>query len=348
MAKRIGLTDIAAAAGVSSATVSRALDPRRAEAVHPDTRDKIRRIQRQLGFESDSLARKLRRRRTEVLALLVPGNLFGPPSVPDFSGHNAQLAFAMIGGALAEAREWGYEVKIQPVDADHDDPDEILPRLRYPHADGALILGLAHLASLGERAVEEGIPAVAMSSYVVPGGALSQVSAETREAYVEAIDLAVARGHRRLGFISHRLGMEHEYAGISMRFRDYRESLADHGLYDESAVIALPDELALRAWLDEQGGELPWTAICCVNDALAARFVRECRLRHIRVPEDVAVLGYDNNPVYVEREGLATIAIPHRQIGHEAAKTLIQAIEAKTSFPGKRVLPATFQPGSTW
>lgn len=346
-AKRVVLNDIAEAAGVSSATVSRALDPRKSDAVHPDTLARIRRVQEELGFESDRLARKLRRQVTETIALVVTDSLFSHVVVPDFSPHNAMLAFDMIRGVLTEVESWGYDAKILP--AEDATAASLLSRLRYPHADGAIIMGLPEMPQLAELVVEQGIPAVAMNSFAMEQQTLPVIAAESRDAYYRAIGDAYQHGHRQIAFITHSEDpLEAGRRGMRGRFLDYRDAMVEYDLWQQDQVYYFGSELELRAWLRDHHHQLPFTAVCCVNDAMAARLVRECEVLGLSIPNDLAVLGYDNNEVHVQQEGLATIAIPRGEIGREAAKTVIQMIQAETSFPGCRVLPALYRQGRTW
>lgn len=343
----VSINSVAKLAGVSSATVSRCLDPRYSNSVLEKKRKKILEAQKKLGYEGNVFARKLRRKCTETITLVLPLSLFKNPVYPDYSGHNAKLFFEMIKGVSAEAQKCGYDIKMLPLFDDTPETIEsVLSQVGFPHSDGVILAGIYELEKLYLSIKEKQIPVIVTGTHVVEMSELTQVVSDARDAVSQAMRYFYGKGHRRIAFAAPDL----EYIkdpSISHRFSAFRDTLMDLRVYDERLIFEFKNEMSVRKWLAENQRALPFTALFCCNDAMAFRFVRELEALNISVPKDLAVIGYDNNSVYTEEIGLSTIAIPRYEIGCEALKTIVQTIETKRSVNGNVIIPAKFIEGRT-
>ncbi|OGV55719.1 MAG: hypothetical protein A2017_03295 [Lentisphaerae bacterium GWF2_44_16] len=341
---------IAELAGVSSATVSRCLDPRHSSSVLEKKRTKILGIQKKLGYETNVFARKLRRKCTETITLVLPLSVFENPAYPDFSGHNTKLFFEIIKGVTMEAQKCGYDIKMLPL---FDDSPETLKnavaKAGFPYSDGVILAGIHELEKLHSAIKEKQIPVIVAGTHIAEMNNITQVASNPQSAIDEALKHLYKKGHRKIAFAAPEKvnAVNEENSSIVQRFTLFRNTLMNLNTYNEKLILAFEDEISVRKWLAENYKKLPFTALLCCNDAMAFRFIRELEALNLSVPKDLAIIGYDNNSVYTEENGLSTVAIPHYEIGSEALKAIVQMIETKRDINGNIILPAKFIKGKT-
>ncbi len=341
------IKSIAELAGVSTATVSRCLDPRYTNSVLEKKRKKILGIQKQLGYETNVFGRKLRRKCTETITLVLPLSIFKNPTYPDYSGHNAKLFFEMIKGVSVEAQKYGYDIKMLPLFDDNPETIEnVLSKVGFPHSDGVILAGIYELEKLYQSIKEKQIPVIVTGTHVIELKELTQVVSDAREAVSQAMRYFHSKGHRKIAFAAPNCEYVND-PSISHRFSAFRNTLMDLRIYDEKLIFKFENEIAVRNWLTENHRDLPFSALFCCNDAMAFRFIRELEVLNLSAPRDLAVIGYDNNSVYTEEIGLSTIAIPRYETGCEALKTIVQMIEKKRNVNGNVIIPAKFIEGRT-
>jgi DNA-binding LacI/PurR family transcriptional regulator len=316
MARRgaVTLQEVARAAGVSPRTVSNVVTgfPH----VAPHTRAHVQAVIDRLGYRTNAAARSLRTGRTGLLGLVVPAL-----DQPYF----AELARAVV----REATAAGFTVVVDQTDGDPDRERELL--LRGPR--GAMFDGLvlSPLALTAEDLLEADPdrPVVLLGERTVDT-AFDHVHIDNVSAAREATAHLVAGGRRRIGAI----GLQHDplaQTGVQ-REEGFRAGLAAAGLaadprllrhvelYERSAGYA-----AMCALLD---GEVRPDAVFCFADVLAVGALRACLTRGVRVPEDVALMGFDD----VEEARFATPSLssvrPDRDaIARVAVRRLVARLE---------------------
>lgn len=111
------------------------------------------------------------------------------------------------------------------------------------------------------------------------------------------------------------------------------------GIYNEDLIFWTPDERTIKNMAADKKILDSFTAILCVNDPMADRWVRELAYVGISVPGDKAVVGFDNNPSYQE---LSSIDIQRKNVGREAAQMVINAIKSGTICRENRILTSKF------
>ncbi len=343
----VSIKSIAKLAGVSTATVSRCLDPRYTSSVLEKKRKKILGIQKQFGYETNVFGRKLRMKCTETITLVLPLNVFNNPPYPDFSGHNAMLFFETIRGVTTEAQKCGYDIKMLPLfDENPETIEKVLSRVGFPHSDGVILAGIYELEKLYLAIKEKQIPVIVAGTHIAEMSGITQVGSDSQNAVRQAMRHLYDKGHRKIAFAAP-VDKYMKSPSISQRFTSFRNTLMDLRVYDEKLIFEFENEIAIRNWLAKNHGSLPFTALFCGNDAIAFRFIRELEVLKMSVPRDLAVIGYDNNSVYTEALSLSTIAIPRYEIGCEALKTVVQMIATKRNVNGNIIIPAKFIEGRT-
>lgn len=275
--KRVTMRDVAVRAGVSTATVSRALSD--FPAISEETKKKIRDICAELNYVPDFAARGLSGHATHMLGLIVQD-----VSNPYFSG----MATA-IGRA---AEENGYQVLLSNSLHDPDRELEAIDSLLSQQIDGLLIS--AH-ASDGQARRDELIgqlPCVYLGCN--HGNGCSTVEADNEDGARQAAQYLIRLGHRNIVFLGGRQGS----STLAVRLSGYYRVLEENG-FSPRFLTASCGTKGLRQWSYERALELLRSgnrpdAVIAYNDMIAMRVLEAAEQCGLRVPEDFSLVGFDN------------------------------------------------------
>ncbi|MDQ7994161.1 MAG: LacI family DNA-binding transcriptional regulator [Propionicimonas sp.] len=319
--RRATITDVARAAGVSVATVSKVINDR--YGVARQTAERVREVIEELGYESSIVARSLRSHRTGLIGVLVAE--FEPFSTELLKGVSAAARdsgyqlLAYSGGGTAESQV-GWERRS-------------LSRLSGTLIDGALLV---------TPTIVDGnyrIPVVAVDPHTGPSD-LPTVDSDNLAGTRAAVGHLVDLGHRRIGFLGGRPDLE----SARLREEGYRRTMADAGLRVDPDLVRAggfrmeTSELPARELLGRV--DRP-TAIFAANDLMAIQVMRVAQSIGLRVPQDLSVVGFDNIPeAAVALPALTTIAQPLHEIGQTATQLLLAMLRGEEP-PTRHVQLAT-------
>ena len=279
--------DIAYLAGVSQATVSRAL--RGSELVSKATRERILEVARQLNYRTDRNAANLRSQQTQTLALLI----YEDPT-SDHS-HINPFFLSMLGTITREASRQGYDllVSFQQLSEDWHTEYELSNR-----ADGIILLGYGNFLQYEEklRALVEA------DAHFVIWGPFSDdqpdhfLSCDNREGGRLAAQHLCELGRRRIVFVGSR---SEGFPEFRLRFEGFRSVLEEQGIeFDEKLQVDCDNqETSGRRAIELllfRGDE--FDAVFCASDLIAIGVIQALRARGVDVPGDVSVVGFDDIP----------------------------------------------------
>ena len=316
-------SDVARLAGVSVATVSYVVNQRRGGKVQvsDETRERVLRAVEELCYQPNAAARTLRTRRTQLLAVMVPDitNPFYPQ---------------LIRGAQAAAEGRGYDILVYDTGYRAAREHAFVAAMLRRGADGVILVPFRLQAPDVARLTQAGIEAVTVCSEGGDYGVDKVVPAE-RPAVHDVLCYLVSRGHRRIAHLS---GSQDTPPG-HLRLRGYREGLAAAGIpYDPSLVQCYSWSRSsvaegIRALYGGTDGNEP-TAVFAANDLMAIDAIRALTTLGRRVPEDVAVCGFDGIP---EAEAivptLTTVDQGAEAIGRRAAELLLERLDTQEPIP---------------
>jgi LacI family repressor for deo operon, udp, cdd, tsx, nupC, and nupG len=300
------IATVAELAGVSTATVSRALQ--RPDKVQPQTRERVMAAVRATGFVPNSQARNLRSRASRTVILLVR----------DISN---PFYLEIYKGVEEAAVEAGYKVLMGDARNDDERIQHYVDMVRARHADGLILM----VGRFPERLKAEldRLPPIVIALETFPDLALPFVKIDNVAAAAEAVEHLIALGHRR---IAHITGPMPETLSLD-RLAGYRQALAAHGIPPDDALVAEGDfslaagRAAVRHLAD---GGTDFTAIFAASDQMAVGAVSELRARGLSVPDDVSVVGFDDIVLADAFEPpLTTIHQPRFDIGRQAMARMI-------------------------
>ncbi|MCB0190461.1 MAG: LacI family DNA-binding transcriptional regulator [Anaerolineae bacterium] len=328
--KRATIKDVAAEAGVSYQTVSRVINDH--PSVTDKTRTKVQEAIETLGFRPSLAARSLPQRRSFIIGLIVPYEadyLFRDPNL-----------IAQISGIDAEANAQGYNLLLSTAGQSDNGLDAYERFIRNQVADGAIVVETASLQEGNARLARQGYPYVSIG-YDTTANACS-VHCNDYEGAREATLHLLQKGHRRIGVINGPpLGA---IGSMQERLNGYQRALADANIPFDANLVYDGDYTRpsgqtatqhLMALAD------PPTAIFAFNDRMAMGAVRALDEAGRRVPEDVAVVGFDDITTAGDfNPALTTVRQPAKLMGQIAAQMLFKLIDGQSVDSQERVLPA--------
>lgn len=313
-----GLKDVAARAGVSIKTVSNVVNGYLH--VAPDTRARVQDAIDALGYKPNVAARQLRSGRSGVIALALP-ELQSP--------YFAELAGLIV--QAAEQRSW--TVLIDQTDGQAERERNLVAGLRRHAIDGVIFSPLALAGE--ELAGGDGTPMVLLGERIWHGPA-DHVAIDNTIAAADATRHLTGLGRRRIAAI----GAQDRPSAVTahQRLAGYRQALAEAGLVAADELVAKVEHFhradgaaAMRQLLDQ--GERP-DAVFAFNDLLALGAIRTLLERGLRVPQDVAVAGFDDiEDGRFSTPTLTTIAPDAAQIARLAVDLLAERLEEAPEPP---------------
>jgi LacI family transcriptional regulator len=303
--------DVATRAGVSIATVSRVLNA--PQSVNGTTRARVQSAIDELGFIPKAEATARARRRHRQIGVLVPF----------FTYSSFVQRLRGIAAALLDA---GLELVVYNAETPEHVRGYLLSLPITRRLDGLIIISLRIDYEAGRRLVEHNLPAVLIETQC---DLLSCVDIDNRAGGLLAAEYLLSRGHRRIGFV----GGDREIEGYTwrtseLRLEGFRRGLSEAGVQPCMADIvhdsAGPEEAHRQAvaLLDCAN---PPTAIFAASDSLALGVLRAARERNVQVPEQLAVLGFDDLD-FSEFVGLSTVSQSLETSGRQAVELLLAAM----------------------
>ncbi|NND17746.1 MAG: substrate-binding domain-containing protein, partial [Silicimonas sp.] len=204
-------------------------------------------------------------------------------------------------------------------------------------ADGLLLIGYERDQSVYEYLERQTIPTLVAWAYS-KDSAHPSIGFDNRASMQALAEEVVSMGHRRIAVISGIVEGNDRAAG---RLQGIKDAMVSNGLDpSELPVIETPYEIenGSNAFEDLWGLITKPTVVMCGNDVLAVGAIQRAIEMGIRIPDDVSVTGFDDLELArIVTPRLTTVHVPHRQMGHEAARELIQMVEGKSQGKSQRL-----------
>lgn len=328
-AGHLTLEQIGLRAGVSRSTVSRVLNDR--PDVRPEVRARVEAVIQETGYHPDPAARALVSRRSGLIGLVMlteVDELFGDPYYS-----------ALVNGIQRGCAEHDLIFAIFPAYTPDGHSDALTPQIAQRFVDGVIVTSvprsdplIATLRRRHTRMVVVGHPA--------DGAGLTRVDVENRDGSAAAVAHLIDHGRKRVGFV----GPTAEYLYGVDRLEGYHRALAAAGLR-ASARLVRRDEPTV------EGGRRATTALLAARpdavyaatDTMAEGVYRAATEHGLRIPDDIAVVGFDGLPGGPRLEpALTTVVQPVLDVGRTAVGLLASETE-----PRAVVLPTTLRTGAS-
>jgi DNA-binding LacI/PurR family transcriptional regulator len=326
--KPVTLADIAARAAVTPMTVSRVMNSN--GYVHAETRERVLRVAREMNYSRNGLARGLKRQCTETVGMVI-GDIANP------------FAAELTRGVREVLEERGYSLFICISEHKAKEDVQAFDSLADHRADGIIVATRASKSGNErlEELIDSGIP-VSLIGRDFRHAHADLVSSDNLKGGYEATRHLIDAGHKRIGFIGVSLT-----EGLRLRrFQGYLEALKDNGLAVEDSLIAggrngsdqMPgystEEMGYDGMMKLLDSNNRPTAVFARNDFTALGALNAIKRAGLRIPEDIAVIGYDDIPLAAHTSpSLTTVRQPTREQGRAAAEFLLRRIEGDREQP---------------
>lgn len=319
------LEEIARLAGVSRSTVSRVINHH--PSVRPEVRERVWQIIREVGYQPHAAARNLATRRSQIVGVVIPETLpkvFSDPYFP-----------AVLRGISDALTEHGYHLMLSLLSPQQEE-DFYQRALRGRVVDGIIVLSAQVTDPLIRRAYQEGLPVVSIGRYPQEPG-VTYVDVDNVGGGRMATEHLLRLGRRRVATIA---GPQTMAPGID-RLEGYCAALQAWGLSPLPEWIAEGD-------FTEAGGYMAMhrllparpDAVFVASDLMAVGALKALREAGLRVPDDIAIVGYDD--VELARftdPPLTTVRQPIYELGRVAVHLLLRQLEEGTREPQRVILP---------
>jgi len=317
---RITIKDVAEQAGFSINTVSRALNDQ--PAINPETRDKILTVAHDLGYRPNKMAQALRSQKTKTIGIVVTDI-----ANPFFS--------RLVKAIGAQARDNDYSIILADTDEDLDKEREAIQLMLAEQVDGLLLTPVQTSAETVEALLADAFPFVLLGRHFLDLETPFVDSDDVRGGGLAAAHL-IDQGCERVAIIN---GPAH-ISSARHRLLGYRRALEDHGRaplpgHVLEHAITMQDGYRLALRLFESGPTRP-DGVFVYSDLVALGAMQAARELGLRIPEDVALVGYDD----IEFSSfldipLTTVRIPKAELGKQALSILQQLMQGETPAPAQ-------------
>lgn len=307
------MTDVAARAGVSHQTVSRVLN--QPEIVRPATRERVLAAIDALGYRRNSSARALVTRRTRLIGVINAGAAFFGPG---------NIASAIE----SSARESGYATVTSGVQGTMTNPGAALDFFMNVGVDGLAVVAPTHNVAAAARRLAGRLPIVVVATGLESPQPLHVVAVDHEQGARSAVAHLIERGHRTIAHVS---GPD-DWFDARARLVGWMAELTRAGLrvpaplaggWDAREGYAAGERLLA---LDERP-----TAVFAANDLLAIGLMRRFHEAGVRVPEDIAIVGYDDSAgTDYLIPSLTTVRQPFEAVGQRTMRVMLDAIDGKS------------------
>jgi len=322
----IRLKDIAARAGVSMMTVSKAM--RDVKDVSPATRTRIRKLAAEMGYTPDSVAQGLRNRNTRLLGLVISA-VTNP-------------IFARVMMAIEEqAHELGYAILFAQSLNVVEREDEVVRHLLSRRVEGLFITPVYRMeptAPVYEELRRRGTPTVLLGPRAPFCQGFVNVETDDTTASYLATQHLLELGHRRIAYLAGPAvvpSAQERIEGYRRALREASIEVDDRLIFNAGSTIEEGEKAALQL-LNEAPGA---TAVQAVNDMVAIGAANVFLNQGLQIPRDLSMVGFGNILVAEHfRVPLTTIRQPKLRLGSAAMESMVRLMRGET--PGSKRLPA--------
>lgn len=309
------LDDVAKAANVSTATVSRCLNL--PERVAKTTLDRVLKAVKDLGYTPNFGARVMAARRTFTIGAIIP------------TMENAIFARGLQ-AFQEELRSHGYTLLVSSSSYRPDVEKDQINALVARGADGLLLIGYDREPEIYKYLEQQKVPVLIAWAFSKDHGQPS-IGFDNRNSMYGLADQVIALGHQHIGVIS---GITDGNDRASQRLEGIRDAIQKAG-NNPSDLTVIETDFGIQNGanaLDKllQASPRP-TAVMCGNDVLAVGALRRAKELGIDVPTDLSITGFDDIELaQIVTPALTTVHVPHREMGRKAAKELIEMVELRS------------------
>ena len=323
------LEEVAKLAGVSRSTVSRVINDQ--PNVRSEVRERVWQVAREVGYQPHAAARSLVTSRTHVIGMVIPEAVTTLFTDPFFS--------LLLRGATEACNSHQYQLMLSLFTANADRQEIYQRILRSGYLDGAIVASASLNDPLISDLLRDRIPFVSVGRH--PNKPVHYVDADNVSGARMAVEHLIRLGHRRIATITGPLDM---IAGQD-RLTGYRQALEARGIPVEEELIVEGDftEASGTAGMQRLLPVSP-SAVFVASDMMAIGALRSLRQADRQVPQDIALVGFDDIPIASAIvPALTTVRQPIERMGSMAVEVLLSVLEDSSGegAPAQRIILPT-------
>lgn len=319
----MNIKDVARIAGVSAATVSRAIN--NSDSVTRETKSRIMKIIEETGYVPNLVGRNLRQSKSKKLLAIVP----------DISN---SFYTEILRGVNDVSDQSGYDLLISTSYFSEKAERKALELLYTKQIDGVISF-MSCLPADEVDTLTQSFPYVQCCEYSEEASVTS-VSIDNQKAAYDATEFFLKKGHRNIAMIS---GRRYPMACKNREY-GFKRALSDYGYQAESCQIEISD-FTFQGGYDAckrlfSGVKALPSALFITSDTMAVGAIRYLQNEGIKVPDDVEIIGFDNNELAeFNNPTLSTVSQPRYEMGRTAADLLLKKIERASALNVTVILP---------
>ncbi|NQT27293.1 LacI family DNA-binding transcriptional regulator [candidate division KSB1 bacterium] len=324
----VTIKDVASKAGVSLSTVSLVLNKKKN--VSEETRQKVMRVIEALDYHPHRIARGLASKTTGNIGFILTEDHFS----------RAEPFYTKVFlGTEFEARAHHYYMLLTTVNGSFRKNKHIPRFLLEKNVDGVILAG--HIPAVLIEYIRKTKTPFVFVDFLPKTGAVSAVLIDNVDGARQAVSHLTQLGHNRIAFV----GGDMDHPSLKVRLEGYKKALLESGIsVDENLIVAdepstaFEDGYNAMCKLLKRGVE--FSGLFAGNDAMAQGCLRCMREHDVRVPDDVALVGFDDieNDLMIE-PNLTTVHVDKVELGAMAIRRLVEMIKAGHFIQGKTLLP---------
>lgn len=326
VSRRVTSQDVADAVGVSRTTVSLVLNNVQGVQISDETRQKVISTAKEMGYVPDAAARALASRKADTIGLILNRS---PHHIISDS-----FLTQILNGLIEVAHRHGMRLMIDVVKPRHE-KDDYLRLIRSKHIDGLILSGPRFDDEALQLLEEDGFPTVIIGN--LPRSGHYSVDIDNRAAAVKAVNHLADLGHERIACITN---ADPTFTAAAERLQGYREALQARGIPYREDLVRYGD-FDIKSGYDQMESLLDqgasFSAVFVASDAVAMGAKAALRHRGKRIPQDVAMVGFDDlaQSRFLDPP-LTTIHVPAGELSRRASELLIGCLRGEK--PPKRKL----------
>ncbi len=311
----VGIKEVAKKAGVSISTVSNVINGKKP--VSPELKARVSGAIEELQYEVNPVGRGLKSHKTNQVGVIVPS--FNQVYFP-----------AVLQGIHEAGIKYGYTILVFETNGNVELEKEHVRFLQHSWSDGIILASYANGENISDRKyirslVDSGnrkkaIPVVSLENVLDPG--IDAVVIDNRNAAATAVNHLISLGHRNIAHVSAPL----RFQIGNLRLEGFRQTMRKAGLAVDEDLIREGDYSPIsgyNAMMEILRQEKEFTAVFAANDQMGIGVIRALLDKGRRVPEDVAVIGIDNNfPSTLITPSLSSVNLPKYDMGFQAMQLL--------------------------
>ncbi len=317
-------------AGVSRTTVSFVLNGVRNANISDETRERVLVAVEELGYVPDAAAQTLASGRTQTIGLLFAR---GDPHVTAGPTH-----LQIIEGLMGIARQFGVRLLVDSVQH-AETANAYLKLTRTKRIDGLILFDLRVDDPALRELVDDSFPIVLLGH--LPDTNMCSVEFDNRGGARAAVEHLLAQGHSRVGVIGHG---PPTYTGVAERVAGYRDALEAAGITFDERLVRYGDfgpDSGFAAATSLLDAPVRPTALFVSSDVVAFGALAAIYERGLAIPDDVAIVGFDDNPLArFAHPPLTTVRIDFHEMGRQAGALLLDLILGRVEAGRELCLPA--------